>query len=69
MTQSTLKLVGIKHGDSGVIFGYQVDNLTHTWLAEQFVVWSHIYARFMGKEWTLTHFPLEPGCEDYSFLN
>ena len=23
----------------------------------------------MGKMWTLTQFPLEPGCEDYSFLD
>ena len=30
---------------------------------------SHIYPGFTGKVSSLTHFPLEPGCEDYSFLD
>ena len=30
---------------------------------------SHIYPRFTGKVSSLTHFPLEPDCEDYSFLD
>ena len=61
--------MGIKPGDSGVVIGYQVDELTHTWSADQFVAHSHIYPGFTGKVSSLTHFPLEPGCEDYSFLD
>ena len=30
---------------------------------------SHIYPGFTGKVSLLTHFPLEPGCEDYTFLD
>ena len=60
---------GIKHSDSGVVVGYQVDEFTHTWSAEQFVACSLIYSGFTGKVSSLTHFPLEPGCEDYSFLD
>ena len=30
---------------------------------------SHIYPGFTGKVSSLTHFPLEPGCEDYAFLD
>ena len=33
------------------------------------VAHSHIYPGFTGKVSSLTHFPPEPGCEDYSFLN
>ena len=62
-------VMGIKPGDSGVVIGYQVDEFTHTWSAEQFVACSHIYPGFTGKVSSLTHFPLEPGCEDYAFLD
>ena len=62
-------MVGIKLGDSGVVIGYQVDGFTHTWSTEWFVAHSHIYPGFTGKVSSLTHFPLEPGCEDYSFLD
>ena len=41
----------------------------HSWLAECFVVQSNIYPGFMGKVSAITHFLLEPGCEDYSFLD
>ena len=34
-----------------------------------FVACSHIYPGFTGKVSSLTHFPLEPGCEDYAFLD
>ena len=61
--------MGIKPGDSGVVIGYQVDEFTDTGLAEWFVAHSHIYPGFTGKVLSLTHFPLEPGCEDYSFLD
>ena len=61
--------MGVKPGDSGIMLGYQVDEFTHTWSAEQFVADSHIYPGFTGKVSSLTHFPLEPGCEDYSFLD
>ena len=62
-------VMGIKSGDSGVVIGYQVDEFTRTWSAEQFVAHSHIYPGFTGKVSSLTHFPLEPGCEDYAFLD
>ena len=60
---------GIKPGDSHVVIGYQVDEFACTWSTEQFVAHSHIYPGFTGKVSSLTHFPLEPGCEDYSFLD
>ena len=61
--------MGIKPGDSGVVIGYQVDEFTCTWSAQWFVALSHIYPGFTGKVSSLTHFPLEPGCEDCSFLD
>ena len=62
-------VMGIKPGDSSVVIGYQVDEFTHTWSAEQFVACSDIYPGFTGKVSSLTHFPLESGCEDYAFLD
>ena len=61
--------MAIKPGDSSVVIGYQVDEFTCTWSAEWFVARSHIYPGFTGKVSSLTHFPLEPGCEDYAFLD
>ena len=61
--------MAIKPGDSGVVIGYQVDEFTHTWSAEWFVAHSLIYPGFTGKVSSLTHFLLEPGCEDYAFLD
>ena len=68
-TVKSESVMGIKHGDSSVVIGYQVDEFTHTWSAELFVACSHIYPGFTGKVSSLTHFPLEPGCEDYAFLD
>ena len=68
-TVDSESVMGIKPGDSGVVIGYQVDGFTDTWSAEWFVVHSHIYPGFTGKVSSLTHFPLEPGCEDYAFLD
>ena len=62
-------VMGIKPGDSSVVIGYQVDEFTCTWSAEWFVAHSHIYPLFTGKVSSLTHFPLESGCEDYAFLD
>ena len=62
-------VMGVKPGDSSVVIGYQVDEFTHTWSAEQFVAHSHIYPGFTGKVSSLTCLPLEPGCEDYAFLD
>ena len=59
----------IKLGDSGEVIRYQVDEFACTWSAEQFVAHSHIYPGFTGKVSSLTHFPLELGCEDYPFLD
>ena len=61
--------MGIKPSDSSVVIGYQFDEFTHTWSAEQFGAHSHIYPGLTGKVTSLTHFPLEPGCEDYAFLD
>ena len=44
-------------------------SLTFTWSAEHYVAYSHIYPGFTGKVLSLTHFPLEPDCKDYSFLD
>ena len=62
-------VIGVKPGDSCVVIGYQVDEFTLTWSAEQFVAHSHIYPGFTGEVSSLSHFPLEPGCEDYAFLD
>ena len=62
-------MVDIKTGDSGVVIGYHADEFTCTWSAEQFFACSHIYPEFTGKVSSLTHFSLEPGCVDYSFLD
>ena len=62
-------VMGIKPGDSCVVIGYQVDEFTHTWSAEWFVTHSYIYPGFTGEVSSLTHFPMELGCEDYSFLD
>ena len=61
--------MGVKPGDCGMVIGYQVDEFTHAWSAEWFVAHSHIYPGFTGKVSSLTHFPLELDCEDYSFLD
>ena len=57
----------IKPGDSSVFIWFQVEGFTHTWSAGYFVDLSYIYHVFIVKVSLLTHFPLEPGCEDYSF--
>ena len=62
-------VIDIKPGDSGVVIGYQVDESTRTWSAEWFVACSHIYPGFTSKVSSLTHFLLEPGCEDYVFFD
>ena len=46
-----------------------LDEFTHTWSAEWFVAHSQIYPGFTGKVLSLIHFPLDPGCEDYSFVD
>ena len=60
-------VLGVKPHDSGVVKRYQVGLLTYDqW--EHSIPWSHIYLGFKGKVSTLTHFLLEPSCEDCSFL-
>ena len=66
---NSYSVMGIKPGDSSVVIEYQVDEFIHTWSTEQFVASSHIYPGFTDKVSPLTHFPLEPGCEDYAFLD
>ena len=68
-TVDSESVMGLKPDDSGVVIRYQVNEFTHTWSAEQFVAHSHIYPGFTGKVSSLTHLPLELGCEDYSFLD
>ena len=62
-------VVVIKPGDSSVAIRYQVDEFTHTWSTEHFIAHFYIYPGLMGKVSSLTCFPLEPGCEHYSFLD
>ena len=59
----------VKPGDSGVVIGCQLDQFVCILSVECFIAWSHIYLAFTGKVSTLTHFPLEQGREDYSFLD
>ena len=61
-------VVSMKPADSDVVIGYQVDEFTHTLLAEDFIVQSQISPRFMGKVSSLAHFLLKLGCEDYTFF-
>ena len=61
-------MLGVKPGDSSVVIEYYVDEFTHTWSEEQFVAHSLIYPWVTGMLSSLKHFPLEPGCEDYSLL-
>ena len=68
-TADSESVVGIKPGDCGVVIRYHIAALSHTWSAECFVAHSHIYPGFTGKVSSITHFPLEPWCEDYSFLD
>ena len=68
-TVNSESVMGITSGDSGVVIGYQVDEFTHTLYVEWFVPHFHIYPRSTDKVSSLTHFPLEPGCEDYAFLD
>ena len=68
-TVDSESVMGVKPGDSGMVIGYQVDEFTCTWSAEGFVAHSHIYPGFTGKVSSLIHFALEPGCEDYAFLD
>ena len=57
-------VIGVKPNESGVVIGCQVDEYTCTWLLlSPHLCWFH------GKVSTLTHLPLEPGCEDYPFMN
>ena len=70
VTQLTSEsVVGIKPGGSGVVIWYQADQFTYTWSTGCFIAQSHIYPSFMAKVSTLTYFPLEPRCEDYSFFD
>ena len=62
-------VVGIKPGDSGVMIEYWIVEFTQAWLAECYIVQSHIYHGFMDKVSTQIHFPLELGYEDYSYLD
>ena len=62
-------IIGVKPVESGVVIGYQVDEFTCMWSAEWFVTHSHIYPGDTGKVSLLSHFPLEPGCEGYVFLD
>ena len=59
--------VGIKPGDSHMMIQYQVDQFSHFWLVEYLVAQSQIKPRFISKVSCLTHFPLDLGCEDYTF--
>ena len=61
MTVNSKSVVGIKWVDSGVVIGYQVDEITHIWLVECFIIQSHIYHGFLSKVSRLTTFHLNQG--------
>ena len=58
---------GNQPGDLGMVIGYQFDEFTCTCSVEHYVAQSHTFPAFMGKASSLTHFPLYPRHEDYSF--
>ena len=62
-------VVRIKPGVSGMMIGCQVDEFTCIWSVECFITQSNIYPSFTDKVSTLTHFTLDPDCEDYPFLD
>ena len=62
-------VVGVEPGDSAAVIGYQVDEFTHTCLAEHIIAHSYIYPGFMDKVSPLTHLPHEAGCKNYSILD
>ena len=64
-TVESKSVEGVIPSNLGAIIRYQVDKFTGTWFAEHFIAQSHILPGFRGKVSTLTHFPLEPGCENY----
>ena len=68
-TVDSKSVMGIKPGDFGVVIGYQVGKFTCTWSAERFIDCFHIYPGLTGKVSSFTHFSLEPGSEDYAFLD
>ena len=60
-------VVGIKLAILMWWSGYHVDEFTHTWLTEHFIVQSHLCWFHRKCAHIKTHFPPEAGCEDYSF--
>ena len=62
-------VMGVKPGDCGVVIGYQVDEFTCTCLQSSFcgplphLSWVHWQGVIINP------FSLEPGCEDYAFLD
>ena len=50
----------------GLVIGYRVDSFTHTWVSRLFCCsfTSALWVRYI-----VSHFPLQPGGKDYTFLN
>ena len=69
VTISVVRLWSLPLSPLCMVIGYQVDEFTCTWSAEWFVAYSYMYPGIMDKLSSLTHFPHEPGCEEYSFLD
>ena len=61
--------IDIKPCDSGMVNGYQVDEFTCTLQQSAFLCNHTFILVSQVKVSTLNHFPLELGCEDYSFLD
>ena len=61
-------VVGIEPGNSGMVIGYQVDESIHlvSWVLHRN---DHTDTQVHGQVSVLNQFPIEPGCEDYSFLD
>ena len=60
-TVNSKSVVVVKYVDSGLVIGYQVDELTYT-SAGHFIAQSHIYPALMVVLSMLAHFPIESGC-------
>ena len=67
-TVNSESVVGMKPGDSGVVIRYHVDKFTCTWSVEWFVANSQIYPGFTSNVSSLTCFPLEMWCDNYTQL-
>ena len=68
-TVNSESVMGVKPGDSSVVMGYRLMSLLAPHLQSSLLPAPTNNPGFTGKVSSLTHFSLEPGCEDYAFLD